>query len=249
MIVCVEANIGAGKSAVLAALARGGHPTFPEPVHEWSEWLARYYTAPERWSLAFQLKVLMSFAKMREALSARHAGPTRFVERSPASCRGVFGQRILETGNWTPHEAALFDEVYAEAAWKPDLHVYLRVAPETCWERMRRRGRDAEAEGVSHEYLAAIHRLHESGAFAEAPVEVIDVAPEWTPEEVAERVLLAVAARATGEADPPPNAADPDLRAWLAARYVRTGDPNDRVKARDLFLAHAADVAGTEGSP
>lgn len=191
LVVCVEANIGAGKSSALDALAREGLPTFPEPVGQWAEWLALFYADPGRWALAFQLKVLTSFVTMREPL-ARSTARFAFVERSPASCRGVFGQNIRDTGHWTPLEGALFDDVYAAVSWNPDLHVVLRVSPELCWQRMQSRGRDAEDAGVTRAYIDAIDRLHEvafaPGRASGAPVVHLDIPPEWTPEQTAARI-------------------------------------------------------------
>lgn len=43
-----------------------------------------------------------------------------------------------------------------------DLIFYLRTSPETCLERLKRRGRHEEVSTISLDYLKNLHDLHES---------------------------------------------------------------------------------------
>ena len=94
MRICLEGNIGAGKSTVLNHL-RAAFPratVFPEPVHEWADVLPLFYAKPTEWALAFSLRVLLSFAKIKASAAA--AGMMAIVERSPTANRHVFTQLL-----------------------------------------------------------------------------------------------------------------------------------------------------------
>lgn len=185
--ICVEGNIGCGKSTALEHLAalRPELATFPEPVEEWGELLARFYRDPAQWALAFSLKVLLSFGRP----GAHRQGPC-VVERSPVSCRHVFSQLLFNEGKMTPEEWDLFKEYCDVLGWAPDVIVYVQTPADECHRRMEQRGRPAEA-GVDLQYLKRLDFQYETMLrYSDVPVVRIDgTAP---PEEVARAVLEVV---------------------------------------------------------
>lgn len=126
--VCVEGNIGSGKSAALERLAalRPGLAIFPEPVEQWGEMLELFYSDPAAWAFPFNLRVLLSFVA-----PARASGDGGVVvERSPLSCRHVFGQLAFNEGKMTQEEWALFKEYADVLGWS-------RTSSCTCTRRPR----------------------------------------------------------------------------------------------------------------
>ena len=168
-IVSVQGNIGSGKSAVLAELARD-YRTFPEDLARWSPWLSLFYEEmssggrkPSKYALGLQIKVLCSFRRI--AAEARRggggAGSVALVERSPASSRDIFVNLAAARGALAEHELELYREVYETIAWEPRVNIYLRCPPRVALERVRRRARKGEA-AVDLEYIQKLHDRHEA---------------------------------------------------------------------------------------
>ncbi len=154
MRVCVEGNIGSGKSTCLAAVARlrPGVPVHQEPLDEWGQLLGRFYRNPAQWALAFSLRVLLSF---------RQPPGLCVVERSPVSCRHVFSQMLFNEGKLKQDEWDLFKEYYDALGWTPDVIVYVHVPADECLRRVQQRGRPEES-GVDLQYLKRLEFQYET---------------------------------------------------------------------------------------
>lgn len=151
MKIVIDGNIGSGKSTITSRICQELRlPMFLEPVDSWNEWLKLYYKDSARWGFSMNLNVLMSFSKWR---NNNFLG---IYERSPLSNRYVF----TELQNLNPLEKNLFEEVYDQVAWIPDVVIYIRTTPEISMERMCKRGRECENE-VPLDYLKAIHDKYE----------------------------------------------------------------------------------------
>ena len=77
------------------------------------------------------------------------------------ACRKVFAELQYKSGGITEVEMKLFDKLYKELKWTPDVISYIKTDPEICEERMKRRGRECES-GVSLDYLKAVHHHYET---------------------------------------------------------------------------------------
>ena len=170
MIVSIEGNVGSGKSSALEALALRfpGYQVTQEPVDSWGDLLALYYADPAAWSLAFNLKVLHSFA----TIPGTHA--KQIVERSPGACRHVFGQLAYNDNHLTPAAWDVFKEYHDMLGWEPDAYVYIDTPPDVCHERMSTRGRACES-GIDVEYLKRIEFQYDNMMrFTKVPVYRVD---------------------------------------------------------------------------
>lgn len=151
----IEGNIGSGKSTVLKRLGDATKlPVFLEPVDEWKPLLSAFYKDPKRWSLTFNINVLTSFANWK------HNKFPAFYERTPVSCKHVFTKLQTSNGHITPEELTVFNRVYANIGWAPDIVFYVKTSPEVCLERMNKRGRECE-NGVSLDYLKKVDANYE----------------------------------------------------------------------------------------
>lgn len=169
MRLCVEGNIGSGKSECMRVLAAAfpGTPAFPEPVDEWAELLALYYQNPAEWSFAFTLKVLLSFR-------APAATAACIVERSPLASRHVFSQLLYNEGVLNCQEWELFKEYHDVLAWKPDVIFYIDTPVDECLRRIARRGREGE-QAIDAAYLKRVEFQYANMLrFADVPIQRFD---------------------------------------------------------------------------
>ena len=151
MRISVEGNIGCGKSRLLADLARDWRVQC-EPVEEWRDILPLFYANRQRWALAMNARALLSFADVPDSEPV-------VVERSPLSCKEVFGRMHKNEGVLSEKEWQLLSDLYERVSWVPDVIIYLCCPPATCLERVQRRGRDGEQD-VTHDYLAKLQFAH-----------------------------------------------------------------------------------------
>jgi len=172
MLVAIEGNIGSGKSSVLELLSSRLEEVavHQEPIDEWGDLLDLYYADPPTWSLAFNLKVLHSFATIQR----NDPQKLQITERSPAACRHVFGQLAYNDNHLSPAAWEVFKDFHDLLGWEPDLYVYIDTPPDRCFRRMTTRGRECEA-GVTTDYLSRIEFQYENMLrFTKVPVVRVD---------------------------------------------------------------------------
>lgn len=143
-IVCIDGNIGAGKSTVLKKLSTLGFRTEPEKIHMWP--LNLFYENPERWAFPLHLAILNSMKNPTEET---------VYERCPVSTKDVFWS--IDPRN--PHEDEIFQEYFKTVGWKPDIHIYLSVPPEKCFENIKKRVQVGD-EYVTLEYIKRLDEAY-----------------------------------------------------------------------------------------
>jgi deoxyadenosine/deoxycytidine kinase len=181
MRVCIEGNIGCGKTSLLDRLA-AEFAVVPEPVEAWGTLLDDFYRDPREWGFVFNTRVLLDFSRIVDDKKKKVV----VVERSPGACRHVFGQLLYNDGHLTPRAWDLFKRFADDLGWTPDAYIYIHVPPEVCMARIAARNRGAE-HGVTLEYLARIEFQYENMMrFSKIPVVRVD--GTQTPEEMYKEV-------------------------------------------------------------
>lgn len=145
MKICIEGNIGAGKSTVIEMLQRDRFRVVPEPLEQWGAWLKEFYKDKKRWAFAFQMKVLHSFASLKDTNDA-------IIERSIGSGRYVFSQMLVNQGSMMEKEWAVYRQYYDLVSWTPQVVIYIKTDPHVCLERVAHRHREGE-DAIDIEYL------------------------------------------------------------------------------------------------
>lgn len=164
----LEGNIGSGKSTFLSFIERKlGIQVMYEPTDQWQKigrggnLLDLFYKDMQRWAYTFQS---YAFLSRLQGLGAVEQGTILLAERSIFCDRFCFAKNCYERGVMSALEWDLYQEWFewlsAKCMPKPMGFIYLRVDPEVCYERLRKRSR-SEEESVSLAYLQEIHRQHE----------------------------------------------------------------------------------------
>lgn len=151
MKISVFGNIACGKSTLLKNLSKLGHEVFQEPVSDW-HFLPKYYESPSRWCFALQMEILQSFSKY-------DAGPSTITERSAFEAFKIFATHSYLEGDLIKKEYDLI-EYFSGQHRLPDKFVYIKLSPEQCYQRLKKRSRDCE-ENVTLSYLTKLHELYE----------------------------------------------------------------------------------------
>lgn len=193
--ICIEGNIGCGKTTLLdffrARYKASGEPdpgVLMEPVECWrnveGENLFHYlYKDPARHSLAFQTYVQLTMIKL-------HKKKPKLMERSIYSARYCFVENLYQLNYLSKLEYVILDkwfkylvlgnensnamssnkELEYNLLSQPqgvniDLIIYLRCHPHKVMDRIRVRSREEE-KSISYEYVKSLHDLHDDWLMA-----------------------------------------------------------------------------------
>ena len=174
MQVCIEGNIGSGKSTVCEALRNTAeYHVCPEPIEEWKEWLPLFYGDRKRWAFSFQMKVLAGHVTMG---SNAPKDKVVVLERSMLAGRHVFAQMLYNQMDITDKEWAVYRNYFDIVERWPDAIVYIKADPKVCLERIASRARAGEGD-ISAEYLHKVDFQYSNFlkyASTRIPVHVVD---------------------------------------------------------------------------
>ncbi|PKN03669.1 hypothetical protein CVU75_01055 [Candidatus Dependentiae bacterium HGW-Dependentiae-1] len=167
----VEGNIGAGKSTFLKLLTKQA-PEISivlEPVYNWQDktygesLLANFYQQPKRWAYTFETLTMMCRVK-EHLLEQENTNPNRIFERSIYSghycfAKNSFANNFLSAVEWHMY-TDWFNFLVPNRCQNPLGFIYLRTAPDICYERAKKRNRSAE-KTLQLSYLKQLHQRHD----------------------------------------------------------------------------------------
>lgn len=173
--ICIEGNIGAGKSSLAEALSTdktaarvlGDHVIWqPEPAEGRNPYLDLYYADPARYALPMQIYLLSQRRRSQMAAQALCLSGVASV----IADRSYFGDRCFaeiqrDLGYFSEVDfstyLSLHKDMQAELLY-PSAFIWISTSPELCLQRIARRrsaiaGRKCEA-GISLEYLQRLDK-------------------------------------------------------------------------------------------
>lgn len=156
-IVCIDGNIGAGKSTTLQQLSKLGYRVFTEELNSWEWVLNRYYEDSRRWGFTLQLAILHSMQQQKCTMNAL-SDSIVFIERSPASGL-VFAKSCLNQKFLTLEEYNLIERYYNLIGWQPSVTYLIDTPAAVCLERIKTRNRICEQEVKLH-YLLTVESFY-----------------------------------------------------------------------------------------
>ena len=162
-----------------------------EPVDSWhnikdSEGvpiLTNFYKDHKTYAFRFQMMAYISRLALLRKTVRENAGRCRIIitERSVDTDRNIFAKMLYDSGDIAHDEYTIYNMWFDE--FIRDLPVsglvYIRADPETCMERITKRGR--EGESIPLEYVQKCHSYHETwinGGQITCKKLVIDANPE-----------------------------------------------------------------------
>ena len=160
LFIGIAGMIGAGKSTLATAL--GEHldiDVYYEPVED-NEYLEDFYRDTPRYAFATQIYLLnRRFQQHQEIIwRGRSAVQDRTIYED-----SIFAKMLADTGLMDERDYRTYLQLFRHMSnfmCKPNVIVYLDVAPERSMERIQNRGRGMES-GISLEYLSALYKGYE----------------------------------------------------------------------------------------
>ena len=186
IIICVEGNIGSGKSTMVNFLSKNfthhvnNHKKnknkhkykivyLEEPVDEWTKYKDRddknilqlFYEDRDRHSFLFQMIILHS--RVTQLHNAIEKGCDIIIsERSILSSYRVFVKMLLDAKNISSIEYEIYEkwfQIYENTISNINI-VYINTSPEICNLRIAKRNRNGE-NNIPLSYLKNCHYFHE----------------------------------------------------------------------------------------
>jgi deoxyadenosine/deoxycytidine kinase len=196
LLVSLDGNIGSGKSTTWNLLkeaykGRDDVHFVEEPVDSWRHVkdaegvpiLTNFYKDKQAYAFRFQMMAYISRLALLRQTVRENAGRCRVIvtERSVDTDRNIFAKMLYDSGDIAHDEYAIYNMWFDE--FVRDLPVtglvYIRADPETCMQRIHKRGR--EGESIPMDYIQACHNYHDAWINADTTSckkLVIDANPE-----------------------------------------------------------------------
>ena len=195
LLVSIDGNIGSGKSTTWDMLkeaykGRDDVHFVEEPVDSWRHVkdaagvpiLTNFYKDKKAFAFRFQMMAYISrLALLRQTVRETPGCRVIVTERSVDTDRNIFAKMLYDSGDIAHDEYTIYNMWFDE--FVRDLPVaglvYIRADPETCMQRIHKRGR--EGETIPLEYIQKCHDYHDAwihGDTVACKKLVIDANPE-----------------------------------------------------------------------
>jgi deoxyadenosine/deoxycytidine kinase len=174
-IICIEGNIGSGKTTCIQSLGNLGYSVLEEPLDVWqtkyieddgTSIFELFYKDMKRWSFDFEVAVMCTrYKRLLEALKSDQ--DVVFIERSLFTDRKVFAINLRDIGKMTKMQWLIYEDWYDTFMSAIDHLIkqhsiefmFINTPPEICFERKTGRGR-VEEQDVVPDYFTQLHDKH-----------------------------------------------------------------------------------------
>ena len=172
-VVAVEGNIGVGKTSLARLMARDLNGQLIEDRIEENPFLDRFYDDMGAYSFQTQLVFLMNRYKQQLALGQKE------LFNDLTIIDYIFARdKIFAHVNLSDDELALYNRIATELEEKvirADLAIYLQASSDVLFERIQRRGKQAE-RNISRDYLDVLNNAfnHFFFNYSQTPLLVVN---------------------------------------------------------------------------
>jgi deoxyguanosine kinase len=174
-IISIDGNIGSGKSTLYKKLQeyyshRSDICFVPEPVDIWSTIkddkdvpiLTNLYKDTKKYAFRFQMMAYISRLNLLRKRLMERKHKLIISERCVQTDKNVFAQMLYDDKMIEHDEFIIYNRWFNEFLEDINMFgiIYVHASPETCHERVIKRGR--EGENIPLEYLQKCHKYHET---------------------------------------------------------------------------------------
>lgn len=153
--ICIEGNIGAGKTTLAKALAKKMNSKLILEEFDENDFLRKFYETPSRY--AFPLEMSFLADRYRQLLDVL-AGSEDLFFNDVIADYSIYKSQLFAKNNLEAHEYNLYMEFYSLIAHrirKPDLIIFLDRPISSVVKNIKKRGRDYEMN-MEMSYLAGL---------------------------------------------------------------------------------------------
>jgi len=161
LFIGIAGLIGAGKSTLATAISEHTSiPVYYEPVKD-NEYLEDFYRDTKKYAFATQIYLLNRRFQQHQEIIWRGGGAVqdRTIYEDAIFAKTFVNLELMEERDYRNY-LSLFKHM-SNFMCRPNIIVYLDIAPETSMERIKERSRDVES-GISLDYLKMLHREYET---------------------------------------------------------------------------------------
>ena len=162
-VIWVEGIIGCGKTTFSREIAKRLNLRLIEEPVETNPYLELFYKDPKKWAFSMQIFLLHKRFIMQRLAADEATGVGGYkgaiLDRSLSGDR-VFAKMLMEAGHIEPLDFETYEMAHnymCRTLLPPTLLVFLDVQPETAFNRMQKRNRNAES-GVPLDYLIKLRK-------------------------------------------------------------------------------------------
>lgn len=160
LFIGIAGLIGAGKSTLATALgAHTGLPVYYEPVQD-NEYLADFYKDTGKYAFSMQIYLLNRRFQQHQEIIWKGGGA---VQDRTIYEDAIFAKTLLNLGLMDERDYRTYLDLFKHMSnfmCRPNIIIYLDIAPQTSYERIQMRSRDVES-GISLEYLEMLYQEYE----------------------------------------------------------------------------------------
>lgn len=157
-IICIEGNIGSGKTSLGAELAKNLKANYVMEEFEDNPLLPLFYKNPKKYSLPLEISFLLSrYNQLKEAQNHK----SQFIVCDYSIYKCLWFARVNLSSKKFAHYKKLFQNIASQLP-EPDLIIYLKTSHENLKKNIKKRGRPYE-QGIKLNYLKAVHQQYEKG--------------------------------------------------------------------------------------